>query len=620
MQLTAMLLVFLTLIPIDASHAETRKLKLHFLHTGEKAEITYKKNGRYISSGLKKVNRFLRDWRRNEPTKMDPKLLDLIWEVYKETRSKKYIKVISGYRSPKTNSLLRKRGRGVAKKSQHSLGKALDFFIPGVKLSKLRAIGLRKGLGGVGYYPRSGSPFVHMDTGRVRHWPRMSRKELVRVFPRGKTLHVPTDGKPLPGYNQAKAEYERKKSGKFSVASAEQIRKKPSLLKKLFTRDDEDEGVPTSRSIAKKPVKAPSAPQPVKPQAPAVAAIPAVPTPTLSTGVPVPAAAQPTTNPGVPTPQAPIPGVETPEVAEPTPVIETPEVIIASLTATQLPVPQFSPRVQLAAATPQETPESELAPDAETDVAEETVEENSEIEIATAIPVPTRSPNLLSNSLVAANTQTEPIVEEPKVEEEIVLQPVLQVAALSPSEIEDLRNQVYLDANTVTPAQPNSSDIQLLTALSDNKTDTNNQASASDAINAQLSGIPAQEETTVAISVESFEAIKPEPLQIAAANIPIPARSPINIAKLRTASTAPAKTVSAEVVDDRTINTPSSIEERMIGQWAFATKQSIQKISKIEPIDYSKNLLGKLPSSIESSGFSILNQNRNANSFTGSTN
>jgi uncharacterized protein YcbK (DUF882 family) len=194
------------LVP-TAARAETRTLKLYYTHTREKAEVTFKRNGRYLPDGLKKASHMMRDWRRNEPTKMDPKMLDLLWEVYKEAGGRDYIHIVSGYRSPATNSMLRRTRGGQAEKSQHMVGKAVDFFIPGVKLSKLRAIALRKQGGGVGYYPRSGSPFVHIDTGRVRHWPRMSRSELVSVFPNGKTLHVPTDGKPLPGYEQALAAY-----------------------------------------------------------------------------------------------------------------------------------------------------------------------------------------------------------------------------------------------------------------------------------------------------------------------------------------------------------------------------------------------------------------------------
>ena len=189
----------------------------------EKAEIVFKRNGRYDSSGLRQLNQFLRDWRRNEPTKMDPRLFDLIWQAYRTSGSNDYIHVVCGYRSPQTNSMLRSRSKGVAKKSQHMLGKAMDFYIPDVKLKRLREIGLKMQGGGVGYYPTSGSPFVHMDVGNVRHWPKMSRRELIAVFPDGKTLHVPSDGKPLPGFDQALASYKaRKKSGNVAIASLEQ--------------------------------------------------------------------------------------------------------------------------------------------------------------------------------------------------------------------------------------------------------------------------------------------------------------------------------------------------------------------------------------------------------------
>lgn len=188
----------------------TRSLKLYYVHTNEKAEITFKRNGRYDQKGLQQLNRFLRDWRRNEPTKMDPRLFDLVWEVYQKSGSRGYINVVSAYRSPATNSMLRSRSKGVAKKSQHMLGKAMDFYIPDVKLKKVREIGMKFQVGGVGYYPNSGSPFVHMDVGSVRAWPRMSRQELVGLFPDGKTMHVPSDGKPLPGFQQAVADYKRR--------------------------------------------------------------------------------------------------------------------------------------------------------------------------------------------------------------------------------------------------------------------------------------------------------------------------------------------------------------------------------------------------------------------------
>jgi uncharacterized protein YcbK (DUF882 family) len=246
--LTALLLLAAVVVPAAAS-AETRTLKLYYLHTGEKTEVAFKKDGRYIDAGLAKINHFLRDWRRNEPTRMDPKLLDLVWEVYQKSGSNDYVHVVSGYRSPTTNNMLRKRGRGVAKFSQHTLGKAMDFFLPDVRLSALRELGLKMGIGGVGYYPTSGSPFVHLDTGNVRHWPRMSRTELARIFPDGKTLHVPADGKPLPGYEQAVASWEARKSGQGATALAKAPDAKKLTLFQRWAKgiqqdqaDDEESG------------------------------------------------------------------------------------------------------------------------------------------------------------------------------------------------------------------------------------------------------------------------------------------------------------------------------------------------------------------------------------------
>jgi uncharacterized protein YcbK (DUF882 family) len=202
---------------------ETRSLKIYYVHTGEKAVITYKRNGKFDPDGLEKLNRILRDWRKNQPTKMNPRLFDLIWEVYRESGSHEFIYVICGFRSPGTNEMLRTRSAhtGVAKKSQHMLGNAMDFYIPDVKLTKLREIGMKLQVGGVGYYPTSGSPFVHMDVGGVRAWPRMNRQDLVRLFPDGKTMHIPADGRPLPGYQEAVADYKRRMSSdNIQVASA----------------------------------------------------------------------------------------------------------------------------------------------------------------------------------------------------------------------------------------------------------------------------------------------------------------------------------------------------------------------------------------------------------------
>lgn len=202
-----------------SAQAETRVLKFYHLHTHEKVSIAYKKDGRYLPDGLKKINWELRDWRQSQPIKMDPRLLDLIWEAYRQSGSRDYINVVCGYRAPATNSMLRSRSSGVAKESQHMLGRALDFFIPGVPLKTMREIGLKMQVGGVGYYPRSGSPFVHFDVGNARHWPRMNRRELLAVFPNGNTVHVPSDGKPLPGYAEALASYKKRK-GDSSIAVA----------------------------------------------------------------------------------------------------------------------------------------------------------------------------------------------------------------------------------------------------------------------------------------------------------------------------------------------------------------------------------------------------------------
>jgi hypothetical protein len=106
--------------------------------------------------------------------------------------------------------MLRRRSGGVARFSQHMLGHALDFYIPGIQLEQVREIGLRMQRGGVGFYPTSGSPFVHMDTGGVRMWPRMTHEELARVFPDGRTVHIPSDGKPLPGYALALADVKKR--------------------------------------------------------------------------------------------------------------------------------------------------------------------------------------------------------------------------------------------------------------------------------------------------------------------------------------------------------------------------------------------------------------------------
>jgi len=210
--LAAAVLCFSALVPVMPVQAATeRALYLYYTHTKETARIVFKRNGQYVQSGLNELNHFLRDWRRNEPTKMDPRLFDLVWEVYQEVGGSQPVHIVSAYRSPATNAMLAAKSSGVADNSQHMRGNAMDFFIPGVPLAKLRAVAMKKQVGGVGYYPTSGSPFVHLDTGSVRAWPRMTRAQLKEIFPDGKTMHLPTDGKPLSqqGYQVALAEWKR---------------------------------------------------------------------------------------------------------------------------------------------------------------------------------------------------------------------------------------------------------------------------------------------------------------------------------------------------------------------------------------------------------------------------
>lgn len=187
--------------------AEDRTLSMYEIHTKETITVTYKRNGVWDEEALKKLNWFMRDWRANEPTEMDRELIDLIWTLHTRLGSKEPIHLISAYRSPKTNEKLRRAGGGQARRSQHCLGKASDIHFPDVPVAKLRASALIQEVGGVGYYPRSGIPFVHVDVGNVRMWPRMPRLELAALFPDGKTDYVPSDGRRI-----TKADYDRAES------------------------------------------------------------------------------------------------------------------------------------------------------------------------------------------------------------------------------------------------------------------------------------------------------------------------------------------------------------------------------------------------------------------------
>ncbi|MGN6099738.1 MAG: DUF882 domain-containing protein, partial [Devosia sp.] len=194
--------------PVTAETGD-RTLYLYHTHTHETARITFKRNGVYDPKGLQQLDWFLRDWRNNQPTEMAPQLFDLVWEIYQKSGATQPINIVSAYRSPQTNAYLHSRSSGVANNSQHMLGHAMDWFVPGVPLTKLRAIAMQQNVGGVGFYPTSGSPFVHTDVGTVRAWPRMTQAQLQTLFPDGKTLHIPSNGRVLSqaGYAYAQEQW-----------------------------------------------------------------------------------------------------------------------------------------------------------------------------------------------------------------------------------------------------------------------------------------------------------------------------------------------------------------------------------------------------------------------------
>ncbi len=150
-----------------ASNGE-RKLKLRNLHTGEHLRATYWEDGKYISETMRDVAHFLRDHRTGDKHRIDAGLMDILHDLQLRTGNRKEFHIISGYRSPKTNKMLSSRSGGVARRSLHMRGRAIDIRLPGIDLSKLRKAALSMRAGGVGYYPQAN--FLHVDTGRFRTW------------------------------------------------------------------------------------------------------------------------------------------------------------------------------------------------------------------------------------------------------------------------------------------------------------------------------------------------------------------------------------------------------------------------------------------------------------------
>ena len=211
---------------VVADFGTTRTISMHHIHTDETITVTYKKDGKYDPEALKKLNWFLRDWRENKSIEMDPRTIDLLWEMHTELGSKVPIDIICGYRSEKTNEMLRRTVGGQAKQSQHILGKAIDAVFPDIPLKQMRYSAMIREVGGVGYYPTSGTPFVHVDTGPVRAWPRLPRYELALLFPNGQTKHKPDDGDSITIEDVRRAQ-ERHKDAAAEVAAYFDIRNHP---------------------------------------------------------------------------------------------------------------------------------------------------------------------------------------------------------------------------------------------------------------------------------------------------------------------------------------------------------------------------------------------------------
>jgi uncharacterized protein YcbK (DUF882 family) len=146
-----------------------RVLTFAHLHTAERLEVEYMDGARYLPDALTAVNHLLRDFRTGDVHEIDPALLDLLHALRASTGSRRPFEIISGYRSPRTNAMLRRQGGGgVAASSLHMQGQAIDIRVGDVGLRSLRDAALDLGRGGVGYYPASN--FVHVDTGHVRRW------------------------------------------------------------------------------------------------------------------------------------------------------------------------------------------------------------------------------------------------------------------------------------------------------------------------------------------------------------------------------------------------------------------------------------------------------------------
>lgn len=157
------------LVPFEIAAAATRReISLINTHTRERLKLCYFRDGEFVADACQRLDHLLRDFRSGEVYPIDPKLYDMVYAIQTEIGHRGQVEIISGYRSPATNEKLRNGSSGVAKRSLHMQGQALDIRLSGVDSARVRDAARALKTGGVGYYKKS--DFVHLDTGRVRYW------------------------------------------------------------------------------------------------------------------------------------------------------------------------------------------------------------------------------------------------------------------------------------------------------------------------------------------------------------------------------------------------------------------------------------------------------------------
>ena len=165
---TIIILCRLCLSPVWGESETERTLSFYNTHTHERLTVIYKNGDNYVAEAMAKIAKIMRDHRTGDIHPIDPELMDFLYDLLTEVDNHGEVHIISGYRSPATNKKLHNRSEGVASRSQHMKGKAIDFRLPGTNTVVLRDTARAMKRGGVGYYKKL--DFVQIDTGRVRQW------------------------------------------------------------------------------------------------------------------------------------------------------------------------------------------------------------------------------------------------------------------------------------------------------------------------------------------------------------------------------------------------------------------------------------------------------------------